>query len=241
VPQGDGAIFDRQFKSFYEVTLDGTQFWVGGTDHSDRDPACGADRVRMLDNLMRHLNALVDPALADLEAGLCRLAWNPSGAGDDRMINRIRLRTWPAQTIEVPVYAVGFSFATPFPYAMDVTEHDTTVGASTTVVNPGTAAFYPVFRIHGACNSFTLSNVSSGLDIHYDSTLPGGAAIAGGHYVEIDTFRNTVFLDGSGANRMASIDVPATDFWQLLVGSNELSFTSDGSATCEMLWNPAWA
>lgn len=242
-PQSDGAIFHRSFKSFEVMNLD-VEFWQGPegeTAASEREPACGADRARMLDNLMAHLNALVDPELADLEGGNCQIRWDPS-AGDDRMLNQIRLLTWPQETIENPVFSLGFELDSPFPYSMDVSEQTTDIDATVVVTNAGTTDFFPVFRIHGPFSSFSLQNVETLLFFDYDASFPGAAAVAAGHYAEVNTFGNTVFLDGNGANLMAGIDVTISDFWTLIRGAQELSYTSDNAlSSCEMLWNNAWA
>lgn len=238
-PQSDGAIFHRSFKSYYVASLD-VELWLGAPGSAD--PACEADRVRMLDNLMLHVNALVDPELADLEAGNCQFKWDPSGAIPARMMNQVRLLTWPQETLETPLMTLAFELESPFPYTMDVAETVTVIDASETVTNLGTTDFFPVFKVHGPVSQFSIQNATDLMFIDYDAALPGAVAIAGGHYAEIDTFHNTIFLDGNGANLMAGLDVATSDFWQLVVGANSLSYTSDNVlSSCEMLWNNAWA
>ena len=65
----------------------------------------------------------------------------------------------------------------------------------------------------------------------------GADSIAGGSYAEIDTFRNTIFLNGSGANLKAGVDELSSEYFGLRVGENEIAI--DG-ASVDVLWAPAW-
>ena len=56
-------------------------------------------------------------------------------------------------------------------------------------------------------------------------------------YAEIDTFRNTIYQNGAGANLKDGLDVEMTDFFGLVPGNNVITI-SGGSVT--VLWQAAW-
>jgi phage-related protein len=94
--------------------------------------------------------------------------------------------------------------------------------------NTGNAVMYPVFQVTGG-GAFTLSNDTTGLAIIFTGSYSG--------YAEIDTFRNTIYQNGSGANLKDGIDVENSDFFGLVPGNNVISI-SGGSVT--VLWQAAW-
>jgi hypothetical protein len=95
--------------------------------------------------------------------------------------------------------------------------------------------------VYGPFDQFVLSNVTTGLDIVYDDSLPGAVSVASGHYIEIITFANTVYLDGDGPSRKAGIDIRNSDFWQLEVGDNDVEITANSTAPdVDILWQAAW-
>ncbi len=125
---------------------------------------------------------------------------------------------------------------------------DARITATTALTNAGTVNFYPVFKVNGPFTAFTLRNNSvldsqgNPLDIVYDGNLPGAQSVAGGHYAEIDTFRNTVYLDGNLANLKPGINILFSDFWWLQPGTNNVRFESDsGTASVDVLWQAAYA
>jgi hypothetical protein len=249
VPQGDGAIVHRSFKSYYAMKLEGRLFF--GNDRPSAKPACAADLQRMWDRLMLHLAALVRPSDADLNAGHCRIIWTPPGTYltdsttlDARMLDKVKLLEWPLPTFDESEAIEHFAFAlhTQFPYAIDLTLQTTTIPlAPVTVVNKGTADFHPVFHIVGPCTYFELHNDTSGLEIVYDAGLPGAVPILAGQTVEIDTFAVTINNITTSTDAMPGINVALSDFWELLQGSNTLHFLDDDAATCTMFWNNCWA
>ncbi len=76
------------------------------------------------------------------------------------------------------------------------------------------------------------------LALIYDSGLPGGVAIPSGHFVEVNFFTGSAFLDGSGANRKAAVDLRFSEFFPLVPGDNNLSIFG---ASATILSNGAWA
>lgn len=234
VPQGDGSILHAQFKSGYMMKL-AIQFW------KDTDTAaCDADLCAMTDLLNLHVAALLNPNLADLESGDCRIVWTPSGVGSsagDRMLDRVQVLEWPSQELDdSPVPTVNLAFHSPYPYAPSVTEDLISLGA--TVVNNGTTDYWPVFEIDGAFTTFTLTNTTTGLQIIYDSSRPSGLAVGGGDFAEIVTFHNTMYLNGNSSNLKAGIDIENSDFFPIVPGPNVLTLTG---ASGSIKTHDAWA
>lgn len=237
ISQADGSSLqppyvDGLVGSFY------MEFWVQNdpNESSDQSPACGADLRQMGELLTLHLNALrsysADPG--DQQ----RLLWQPTGYGDARLIDSLLLAAWedpePFDASGGSGMSVTFELATPFPYAIDATEIDTTIagGSSGTITNAGNAAQSMVTRTHGPTSAFVIENLDTGELLSYS-----GAAIGGGDYAEIDWFRGTIFLNGSGANLIAGLDPAATDFWTLRPGVNNIAVTGGDT---DFLSNAAW-
>jgi hypothetical protein len=225
IPQFDGSILHRRWFQGYECRLS-MMLWYNDS------PACNEDLVRMVDTLNGICWSL--RAAGDNEG---RLIWEPSGE-DTRMLDDIKLfeRLVFAAPDDGGATVASFAIDTAYPYAQDITEQMPNT-LPNTLTNLGTAEYWPVFRVSGS-NSFTITNVTTGLSIVFDSSLPGGIPIPGGSYVEIDTFRATAIINGDEDDALASINMPMTDFFSLIVGANDLTLSS-GSAT--VLWTHAWA
>jgi phage-related protein len=230
IPQASGTLIHRRFKWGYEIQMK-LDFWKNG------DVAFGEDRQTMWDNLVLHLNSILN------DDG--RLRWLPTGRVDAnanyRMVDDLRLLAWPTPVWDGFKFSAVFQLESPFPYGLDYEEITTFIngGTTVTVTNLGTSEMYPVFKVYGPTPGFTITNHHSGLAIVYDDTLPGALPIGGGSYVEIDTFRNTVYLNGDQANRKAGIDVLQTDFFPL--EPNVAAGIECDGADCDMLWQSAWA
>lgn len=221
VPQGNGSILHRRFEEGYQCQLT-MMFW------RDKKPACGEDLVIMLDELNKHARGLLNAA--DNQG---RLAWLPSGLSEYRMLDDIRL----LERVQVQAPSDGrgtvasFAVDTAYPYAQDLTQQSTALNA--TLTNTGTVAYWPVVKVFGATSSWTLQNVTTGKQLVYSGTaIPGG-----GQYVEIDMFRNTMYLNGSGANLISSLNMLTSDFFPLEIGANVLTIAG---ATATVLWAPAY-
>jgi len=220
VPQGNGSIMHRRFEQGYECRLT-LQPWV------DERPACAADLVRMLDTLNKHVRGLLN---AGDNQG--RLAWLPSGIAGYRMLDDIRLleRLAIGSPDSGIASIVTFAIDTAYPYAQDLTQLSTALNA--TLTNTGTVAYWPVIKVFGPTSAWTLQNVTTGKQLVYN-----GTAIAGGNYVEVDMFRNTMYLNGNGANRISSLNMLTSDFFPLEVGANIMTIAG---ATATALWAPAY-
>lgn len=225
LPQGDGSIFHRRYRRGMVLR------YTAGL-YADGAIAMGSDRATTVDELRRHLNAI--------QSADGRITWAVPG-GDDRMLDRIRLlerSTYQGGLLKTITFAVE----SPFPYALTAAEQEIgTISSSATITNAGSSETYPVWKVNGPFGSFTLTNTTTGLSIVYDDSLPGAVSVDGGDYIEIDTFRNTAYLNGDEGNRKAGIDLLQTDFFPLVPGDNAITITSDDSATVDALINDAWA
>lgn len=230
-PQAHGSILHREFSEGFSMRLGG---WI----MLDRDtPACDADLRAGVDELQLHLNALYG-ADHDLDGDNARIQWTPSSYGQDRLLGDIRLLEELVPTFDPAGGPTEFSFAvhSPFPYALDQAETITSLSA--TISNPGNCVVYPNFKVHGPVSSFLIINETTGQVISYDDSFPGAVPIGGGDYAFIGCFANNIFLNGSGSNLMAGIDVETSEFFGLYPGPNQI--TIDGGVTAEMIWNAGW-
>jgi hypothetical protein len=256
VPQGDGAIPHRRWRSGFTVHV-AVELLIdeGG---GQMTAACDEDLLAMIDLLGLHINAMIRTGLVSGFPN-ARLLWTPSGevaCADvgptdrcgDRMFDRIQLNTGGAVSEGDIGTLVEFDVDTPYPYYIEAQETDTFLGASgvETITNDGNTQYYPVIRVDGPTSNFVLLNDSvqdldgNPLELRYDDTLPPGTglAIPSGHYLEINFFTGQAFLDGSGANRKAGIDMRYSDFWPIVPGDNLIASLG---ANATVLSNGAWA
>lgn len=242
VSQADGSVLHPRWKTGMVAQLRLGFHIHQDPSQADYVPACAADLREMAEELTLHLNAL-----RELVSLTQRLLWQPTGYGDQRMLDQVQVLSWLSPSFDGAEAFVEFSLETPFPYAEDATEQSASLtpgGGFTVVTNAGNADFSPVVRVLGPAFGFTLTNVddvdSAGnpLQVVYDSTRPGALAIAPGHYAELDFFRGTIYLDGNGASLIAGIDPTVSDFWSLVPGTNDIEISG---ASGTILWNNAWA
>jgi len=237
VPQADGSIVHRRFTTGYEMHLE-LELW---TPQPGATLACYSTNpvVDLIsDTLMKHLRAMVD--------GNGRVLWQP-GYGDQRLMDEVQLLQAPVVTVSPggPT-RVAFTLDSPFPYVIDYTQQVTTLtgGATQTLNNIGTAPFYPVFKVYGPTSAFTITNVTTGKEFSYDADQPGAQPIGTSEYAEINTFRNTVYLNGDQDNLKPGIVISTSDFFPLAVGSNDLVATGLDSLgpdpDVDVLWQAAW-
>lgn len=230
IPQADGEILHRRFTAGVEMDLT-FQFW-----ESPDAIACDDRQQEMIDDLMGYLYALLNAG--DNEG---RISWVSYNDTDERMLDDIRLLTYPEVTQLPNALGVELSVTvdTAWPYAMNLTPQTPTLNVgSTNVTNAGNRPLYPVFRIYSG--QFVLANTTTGYQFVFDETQPGVPTTVGAGYVEINTLRNTVYLNGDGANMKAGIVVQESDFFLLNPGVNTISLnSSSGTSTVEH--NNAWA
>lgn len=239
ISQADGSSLQPPYIDGLVASLY-LEYWVQIDPHndaSDRSPACNGDLRQMGELLTLHLNALrsysTDPGDDQ------RLVWYPDSYGDTRLIDSVLLAAWedpePFDASGGSGMSVTFELQTPFPYAIDGTEIDTTIagGDTGTITNAGNAAQSMVTRTHGSTSAFVIENLDTGELLSYD-----GAAIGGGDYAEIDWFRGTIFLNGSGTNLIAGIDPTASDWWTLPPNTTTNIAVTGGDT--DFLTNNAW-
>lgn len=233
IPQGDGEIFHRRFRDGTEFTL-AVQLW-----ETESEIACGTQKRELYEQLIAHLNTLVN------NPG--RYFWQPSGYGDERMLEACRYNTPAEVTFEAGVATVTFGIDSPFPYVIDKTQQVINVPNGTDVnivLPPFSADFFPVMKAIGPVSYFTIENMDvtdeygDRLIFAYDGTRPGAVNIGAGHYGEIVTFHETMYLDGNSTNLKPGIDPEITDYFYLKAGGNRIL-----PVGCDvtMLVNPAWS
>lgn len=239
VPQGDGEQTHERFYQGYLMTL-AIQMW-----ETDNKPACDALLQEASDELMLFVRRFTNQPTPIATSQDNRVFWTPDGAGDRRMIRRCVLNEALTWTLNDGIVQANFQVKSMYPYAWNSTEIPTDIpsGSDDVLTNGGTADFWPVFRVFGPVDAFTIINQDAldaegnEMKIVYD-----GTAIPGGSYGEIDTFRNTMYLNGDQNNLKGSLSMADTDFFPLIVGDNTLTYTSsDPSSSLRILWQNAWA
>lgn len=239
VPQSGGSILNLGFDEGYLLKL-GISYWA-----DPQDPACETtdpSLADMDDLLMLHLRSI--------ENGGGRYLFTPTGK-PERLLDNLQLYQRPVISVEDGLTGVQFTLASPFPYTIDFTQQLTTLTAgspSAVLDNTGTAPFFPVFKVYGPFDSFEidtdqLDEMGNTQKILYQDILPGGDPVGPGNYIEIDTFRNTAYLNGNGPSRKAGISIIVSDFFTLNPGNNTISISGGGSnpaPTTEVLWNPSY-
>lgn len=242
VPQASGDVMHPHYSSGYTMQL-AVEMWEKIGDAGE--PALRELKVDMWDRLMLYLNSLLGDF--PLVAADGRVYWTPRGK-TQRMLNSVRLLELPQPQQDADgMVTASFRVLSPFPYVYDAPETNTDITTGATVTNGGSANFFPVLKVHGPTNDFTITNESvldqngAPLSLVYDSSLPGAAAIGSGDYVEFVFFRNTAYLNGNEDNMKKGIDVQNSDFWPLAPGENIISVSGYTGIEIEMLWQNAYA
>lgn len=233
IPQGDGQITHERFFAAYELTLV-IQLWANDAC------AAGDDAQEMADMLARVYRG-IPRQVSDLAEG--RVYWTPDGS-PQRMLRSIVLSEALAWNLtDAGLIEATFKVKSQYPYAWDAAE--TTTALSATLTNTGTADMWPVIKVYGASSAFTITNPAVVDDegnplsiVYVGAANPGGSSIASGDYVEINTFNNTMFLNGNGADYTAGLDVLNSDYFPIAVGANPITISG---ATADVLWQDAWA
>lgn len=224
VPQAEGAILHRRFLAGMEMNL-AIQLW-----ESTEKPACDSLQQEMLDTLMGYLYNLINAG-----DNVGRITWQPWGV-NARMLDDLRLFTYPLEA-HPPGGAMEITVTLDceLPYTEDLLELDPVISGP--VVNGGNRPTFPVWIINGPFTSFGLQNTTTGDEFLYDGSLPGATPVGGGDYLEINTFKNTVYLNGAGANMMPGIQMDSSDFFPLPAGSNAIVVTgASGFARINAAW-----
>lgn len=109
------------------------------------------------------------------------------------------------------------------------------------VVNAGDRHAYPLIQLYGPWSGETsVVNVEAGAELVFD-----GEIVADGDYLEIDTRRKTITLNGDPANsRYNRLQFPGSSWWALAPGTNTLRFlpeTFDAPARMLVAWRDAYS
>jgi hypothetical protein len=252
IPQGDGKISHRRWRSGYQMHLAFEPVIWDGDPDNEAEPACGADLVEMLDLVGLHVNELI--RTGQVAGPGARIYWTPTGASDDRMLDRVQLLNVNPPEVgggELGGTLIEFDVDSAFPYYIEATETDTMFadGDTQVVNNAGNVDYMPILQVFGAFDGFIIQNHTVqdldgvDLELYYNSSLPGADAIGGSDYVEIEFFRETAYLNGSSSNEKGGLDFRVSDFFPLVPGDNEIeiNFIAGGAATALLKSNGAWA
>ena len=250
IPQQDGSILHEEFAAGYVVKLT-LQYWEQNDPPCTpvTQPACDAAAVRAHDRMMLHYRSLLNGPTAG------RLIYQPTDQ-NARMFDQLRL----AERMQVSVdpqtaslVTVAFAMHSPYPYALDFAQTTTVLtdaSPTTIITNDGTAPMYPVLRVYGPTDYFSVTNESvldaqgNPLTFIYDAALPGAPSIGSTEYVEIIMFNGTVVLNGDEDSIISGMVLLESDFWFLRVGDNQITVEGVGTfpaPDCEILWQNAWA
>ena len=236
VPQGFGTLWHRGFANGYVLKIP-VQYWVssGPTDPIPASELTTPTAQQMDDLLMLHYRSLM--------AGGGRILYSPAQM-TQRIADQLFAISKPTLVEEQANTNTVLEFGSTFPYMLDFTQNLTQIsdGSPTaTLTNDGSAPMDPVFKVYGPFDQFVLSNLTTGLDFVYDDSLPGAVAVPSGHYIEITTFGDTVYLDGDGPSRKAGIDIRNSDFWAVEPGDNDVQISANSTApNVDILWQAAW-
>ena len=240
VPQADGSILHCRFVAGMEMTL-AIQMWQDANTL-----ACDTLLKEMVDTLEGYLYGLLNAG--DNEG---RITWLPSGnsssASPYRMLEDIRLLTYPNETHSAgSAFELTFTLDSEWPYAADETQLSPSLSGGTgTVINYGSRPTYPVWKIYGPYDAFVLTNATTGASFTYDGLQPSAPNIGVNDYIEINTFKNTAFKNGDGANCDSGIVMATSDFFSISPGSNSIrvgyvSGNTTNNNSSVALINAAW-
>lgn len=110
----------------------------------------------------------------------------------------------------------------------------TVISTTVTVGNGGNFASCPIITIAGQVTNPRVENVTTSEALTVDLTLGPTDTLT------IDMRERTVTLNGA-ASRTGFVRRPASKWWQLLAGSNQLSFAvAAGSGVMSVAWRDAW-
>lgn len=192
---------------------------------ADKEPACGEDLRLMDELLMGALDSLrafpEDPATQEY-------VWTPTGAGDDRLLAGVMLGAWPEPDFAPgpPEVRLKVVLASPYPYAQGAGTATTTItdGTSETVTNSGNTDERVLMRAYGPSIAFAITDLDTGRVVSYDSSRPGGVAIGGGDYAQLDFFDGTIYLNGDpDQDLIAGLDPVSTDLFALRSGDQVIA------------------
>lgn len=234
IPQEDGAILHRRFLAGMEMNL-AVQFW-----QDTSNLACDDLLQTMYDDLMGYLYGLLN---AGDNQG--RISWSPAGGSSatstQRMLDDIRLFSYPTEAHQkgFPM-ELSFTLDCALPYAEDLTQSTVALNDTGVIVtNSGNRPTYPVWKMNGGGGTYSITDLTTGEFFEYDPNFPNAPDLDSGDYIEINTFRDTAYKNGDGANCKPGINMEASAFFPLSPGDHMIVLGSGTTGTA--LWNNSWA
>lgn len=239
IPQGDGQINHERYSEGYWMQL-GLALWQSyPADGGDGSIACDEALCEMGDLLGGVFWSLLRPPS---DGG--RVFWTPSCGGDRRLLDAVVLSSFsdPEEGDE-GVTIITVVVDSPFPYAINFTQDTTVVTGTETIPNDGNVEFWPVIKVFAGGSDLTAFTIEAdtGLLISWDAAF-SGFAIPAGDYVEIDTFRGTMHLNGDEDDMTAGLVPTTSDFFPIAPGGTEVqAIGAAGFDNATFLTNDAWA
>lgn len=237
--EADGGVHGQFFYGRRPVVLTG---WVYPDGATQATVNARIERLQRASNAMR----------ADGE-----LRWTETGSVERRVLVRrqqpLRIAGRRPKTFQVPLVcadaevvaaaeqslvivsgATGFlGFTSPImsPLASVIAS-----GGGAFAVNSGTAPSFPRLRIDGPITNPRVLNNTTGEELRliYD--------LAVAEWLEVDMKRRTVLLGGT-ANRYSAVEFPASVWWALQPGNNDIRLNAtaaSGGAQVTVYWRHAW-
>lgn len=143
-------------------------------------------------------------------------------------------------TVNVLAVAPGVAVGRTYPLTFPRIYPPSPVQGAVSVFNAGDVDAYPIVRIYGPATDPVLDNVTQGRSLTF-----AGITLAADEYLEIDTRRHTIRLNGDVAeSRYNTLAFPATRWWSLSPGSNSLRFHPAtlvaGVTVAQIIWRDAF-
>lgn len=132
---------------------------------------------------------------------------------------------------ELAVSEGGWTFPSPLPITFEASS-----GGTAAVNNEGNRPTPPVFRIYGACTNPQILLVGTSLRIALTGT------VAAGDYLEVDTARRTIKINGSSP-ALSFLDAANTTWFELPKGISTIQLLAgsfDASARCDVVYRSAY-
>jgi hypothetical protein len=113
------------------------------------------------------------------------------------------------------------------------------VGGSVDVTNGGNASAPWTARLDGPLTYPEITHTESGRKLSLDLTANGGVDLAAGEWLDLDSSRRSILLDGS-ADRRTQLTSDSM-WWELDPGVNTFTLDADaGAGTLTVTWRDAW-
>lgn len=258
MPQKPGEIIHRKYRTgvaaqLRALAVDVKAGITAAPTTVEIAPACDEDLVDLFDLLSQHLHSI--------ENADGRLTWLPSNKAD-RMLDFVRwigadagggggFQSITTERESVVFTGIQFGLLTPFPYGLDRAQVTTCLGGATPncsgspstvlITNTGSSEMWPVIRVYGPFSSFQIDRESTVTGITqsfiWSDAFPGAPTIGTSHFLELDFFRETAYVDADQANAKPGIDIPNSDFWPLEIGDNILTIAG---ASADVFWQNAY-